>query len=229
MLINNIILNYLLLGDKMNLLEQIQKQTLNYKMLNHPFYQDWMTGKLTLEQLQNYAIQYIPFVDCFPRMVSAIISLCIDSESRKLLLENLLDEEGLGHTAPHPQLWLQFAKGIGANLNILPSVKSYNFQNTYFNLCRSSFEEGLCALYSYESQISEIAKAKIHGLAQNYNITDKATIEFFIVHKKADVYHTQACLNLMKKIETDKIETSVAAATQASKLLWNFLSEVHAQ
>jgi pyrroloquinoline-quinone synthase len=32
--------------------------TAEMNLLNHPFYQEWTVGKLPLQRLQNYAVQY---------------------------------------------------------------------------------------------------------------------------------------------------------------------------
>ncbi len=208
---------------------KIQNHIQSKQMLYHPFYQDWMAGRLSQKQLQNYAVQYLPFVDSFPRFVSATHSLCDSDEGRKMLLENLMDEEGVRDSAPHPKLWRDFAAGIGANLSKKEAfnTKAQELEAVFFSLCRSSYEEGLCALYAYEYQIPEIAKVKIQGLAQNYKIKDTKTISFFSVHQQADIYHSQGCARLINKIEEDKMGLSLSAAKKASESLWDFLTEVH--
>ena len=62
-------------------------------MLNHPFYKSWNEGKLTREIIKDYAEQYYQHVKAFPRYISATHSLCEDLDKRKILLENLQDEE----------------------------------------------------------------------------------------------------------------------------------------
>lgn len=213
----------------MDLLSKIHNEIKNKHMLLHPFYQDWMKGQLSERQLQNYARQYQPFVDAFPQFVSSTHSLCESQSARKVLLENLMDEEGLGHSPPHPELWRHFADGIGADLANEPNIndKAQDLKNTYLHLCRSSYEEGLCALYAYEYQIPEIAKAKIEGLAQHYQISDQRTTQFFSVHQEADVFHSQACAQLINVIDDNKVEACVLAAKKATAALWDFLSEAH--
>ena len=66
-----------------------------YHLLKHPFYQVfWNEGKLTREIIKDYAEQYYQHVKAFPRYISATHSICDDIEKRKILLENLQDEEG---------------------------------------------------------------------------------------------------------------------------------------
>ncbi len=64
-------------------------------MLTHPFYQAWEEGKLTREALGLYAAQYFHHVEAFPRAVSAVHANCPDAKGRRLLAENLAEEEGV--------------------------------------------------------------------------------------------------------------------------------------
>ena len=64
-------------------------------MLKHPFYQAWTEGRLPLDTLRAYARQYFHHVEAFPRAVSAVHSTCPDRDGRRMLAENLAEEEGL--------------------------------------------------------------------------------------------------------------------------------------
>ncbi len=200
-------------------------------LLKHPFYQDWMMGKLSEDQLRNYACQYYKHVDAFPRYVSAIHSKCLNPMGRKMLLENLNDEEGLNAT-PHPELWLQFADGMGASRveategSAGPAIS--NVVSTFEKLTQSSYHQGLGALYAYESQVPEIADSKIEGLVKNYGVQDSKTLAFFEVHKSADVYHRNAIAELIEALPENEFQQAKAAAVEAGQSLWDFLTEVHA-
>lgn len=226
-LINVIILVSNTWRPALNLVTRIRNEIRHLNMLQHPFYQDWMKGKLSREQLQHYAVQYAPFVDAFPRFVSSVHSRCLSSEGRKLLLENLMDEEGLGYSKPHPILWRQFAFGLDAKIDDVEVSIGKKLEERFFELCGSSYEEGLCALYAYEHQIPEIARAKINGLEKSYAISDSATLEFFKVHETADIYHSRACESLIDLIDSEKTTCAINAAKESASSLWNFLTEVH--
>ena len=201
-----------------------------YHLLKHPFYQDWMAGKLSREILQDYASQYYSHVEAFPRYVSAIHSLCDDATDRRQMLENLADEEGLTHGVSHPELWTRFAEGMGVKREELQSSNGraaiQKVTDTFFRLTRSSFHEGLGALYAYESQIPEIACSKIEGLRANYGVNDERTLSFFEVHREADVHHREAVSGILDKLPQDKKEAATRAAEEASKALWDFLTDV---
>ena len=77
-------------------------------MLDHPFYQAWTEGRLPLDTLRAYARQYFHHVEAFPRAVSAVHSACPDQDGRRMLADNLAEEEGIeaGKQA-HAALWLR--------------------------------------------------------------------------------------------------------------------------
>lgn len=210
----------------MTLIQKIKAVIESKHMLGHPFYRDWMEGKLSITQLQNYAAQYMPFVEAFPRYVSATHSLCEDAEARKMLLENLMDEEGKTHSEPHPKLWKDFQSGLGKTTDQTLEY-STKLRDTFLDLSRSSFEESICALYAYESQIPEIARAKIEGLKKNYGIDDEKTLKFFQVHEKADVYHSKACEKIIESISPEHEEKALRAVEKSTSALWDFLSAAH--
>lgn len=200
-------------------------------LLNHPFYQAWNMGSLTRETLQDYAGQYYHHVSAFPRYISAAHSLCEDIEKRKLLLENLVDEENRG--TDHPELWMQFAEGVGADrVEVKKSElakQTRQLIDTFFQFCRSSYPEGLASLYAYEHQIPEIATVKIDGLKKFYGVNDDRGLKFFTVHQEADVYHREACEKLLDQLTPAEQEKALYAAEQTAKALWNFLSGVESR
>src|SRR5262245_5454279 len=81
-------------------------------LLKHMYYQAWSNGELSRDSLQRYAAQYYNQVQSFPRFISRVHTGCPEIEARKVLLENLVDEEI--HGTDHPALWMQFAEGMGA-------------------------------------------------------------------------------------------------------------------
>lgn len=47
-------------------------------------------------------------------------------------------------------------------------------------------------MHAFESQVPDIAAVKIDGLAKFYGMKNPEDYEFFSVHQKADIYHSQA-------------------------------------
>ena len=206
--------------------KQLNEKLDEYHLLNHPFYKSWNEGKLTREIIKDYAEQYYQHVKAFPRYISATHSLCEDLDKRKILLENLQDEEKDG--ADHPKLWKNFALAIGAEKNEIDSVKKEKFTtemiDNFFKHSRTSYAEGLASLYTYERQIPEIAETKIRGLKNHYGVSSKEGLEFFEVHKAADVYHREACEKLLDGLSKEEQIKAEKSALSTAKYLWNFLT-----
>ena len=188
-------------------------------LLKHPFYVLWTEGRLSRENLREYAVSYYPHVAAFPRYVSGVHSNCEDAVLRQQLLENLVEEER--GEANHPELWRRFAGALGAGSESLtpaprtPEVAAL-IESFLETTRRGSVAEGLAALYAYESQIPEIARTKREGLAAFYGITDPEAVRFFTVHEEADVWHRQVereALGRAAVSEGDR-ENALAAAAR---------------
>jgi len=163
-------------------------------LLKHPFYQLWSQGKLTRENLREYAISYYPHVAAFPTYVSGVHSGCEDAALRQELLENLIEEER--GTENHPALWRRFAVALGADASALAAApRTPEVADAIAEFRRATHDgsvaEGLAALYAYESQIPEVSKTKREGLGAFYGIVDGDATRFFSVHEEADVWHRQ--------------------------------------
>ena len=206
--------------------KQLNKKLDKYHLLNHPFYKSWNDGKLTREIIKDYAEQYYQHVKAFPRYISATHSICEDIEKRKILLENLQDEEN--PNGDHPKLWKNFAISVGADKNKIEKVKQESFTKrmivNFFKQGRKSYAEGLASLYTYERQIPEIADTKIRGLKKYYGVSSKKGLEFFEAHKAADVLHRKACEKLLDGLSKKEQKKAEKAALSTAKYLWNFLS-----
>ena len=206
--------------------KKLNKKLDQYHLLNHPFYKSWNEGKLTREIIKDYAEQYYQHVKAFPRYISATHSICEDIEKRKILLENLQDEEN--PNADHPKLWKNFALAMGADPDKIENVKREWFTNdmieNFFYQARKSYAEGLASLYTYERQIPEIAETKIRGLKKFYGVTSKEGLEFFEAHKAADVIHRKECEKLLDALTKEEKDKAEKASVLTARYLWNFLS-----
>jgi pyrroloquinoline-quinone synthase len=173
--------------------KQLNEKLDKYHLLKHPFYKSWNEGKLTREIIKDYAEQYYQHVKAFPRYISATHSLCEDIEKRKILLENLQDEEN--QDKDHPKLWRNFAAAMGAKKEEIDSVKKEKFTkeliDNFFKNGRASYAEGL---------------------------------EFFEVHKNADIYHRAACEKLLDSLSEEEQIKAEKSALSTAKYLWNFLT-----
>ena len=199
-------------------------------LLKHPFYQAWSAGQLPLENLQHYSRQYFTHVRAFPTYLSEMHSRCADLKSRQIIAANLADEEAV--TPTHPELWLDFAKGMGVSREAVLATEAGPRMNALVDAYRAvaKMDTGLAAaaLYCYEKQIPAVAQAKIAGLKQNYGVNDESTLRYFSVHEAADVEHAAQWEYLLNQPGIDA-EKASAVADQVLDALWGALDEVYAE
>jgi pyrroloquinoline-quinone synthase len=210
----------------MKLSDQLKTIIAEHSLLKHPFYQAWTEGRLSKDVLRRYAGQYFAQVSAFPRFVSAVHSHCPEIDARKVLLENLVEEELKG--TDHPELWMQFADGLGARRSDVlaeqPLPETSSMVEKYFELCGGEWTTGLCALFAYESQVPEVSQSKIEGLEKFYGVRDERTLAFFRAHMKYDVLHSQAVADLID--QHAEPEAAERATREAAKALWGFLDGI---
>lgn len=207
----------------MNIISRLDEIIAEFSLLKHMFYVAWSKGELSQEILQRYAAQYYNQVQSFPRFVSRVHTHCPEIEARKVLLENLVDEEI--HGTDHPALWMQFANGLGVTkeqvLSDMPLPETKTMVDTYYDLAQRDWRDGLCALYAYECQVPDVSASKIEGLKAFYGISDDETLEFFTAHQAYDVGHASQVASLIEKyVDPERAER---ATREAAMALWGFL------
>ena len=205
-----------------------------YDLLQHPFYTAWSRGELTRDDLRQYAGEYWHHVSAFPTYLSALHSQLPDGELRRTVLANLADEEGMRDGTPHSEMWMDFARGMGAqesdvrSRDLTPETRAMisHFRETMYG----SPAEALAALYAYESRVPAIAKTKAEGLEKHY-AADEATRRYFTVHTVADVFHSQVWRDLLAaEVAADPAQAEVAleSAENAARALWTTLDGIEA-
>jgi pyrroloquinoline-quinone synthase len=215
----------------MSALREIDAAIRDRHLLKHPFYTAWSRGELPLETLREYAGQYYHFESNFPRYVAGAYARLLQARDRKVLLENMMDEEGRSPT--HPEMWVDFARGIGARWPAgappSPTAPTRSLMSTYERLTLGPLGHpaaALGALYAYERQFPAVAAEKSRGLRAHYGIRSAAAHEFFRVHTSADVAHSAAERSILAR----EMRAGGAAATDAVKAVdqtlgawWRFL------
>ena len=220
----------------MELDERIHK----YDLLCHPFYQAWSAGKLTHDDLKEYAQDYYPPVQAFPTYLAEFGVRLADGELRRAVLANMCDEKGgedvFGEPArSHAELWMDFAQGMGAprsrrGRDARPEMK--RLMKSFHHVASDGEpEEALAAFYAYESQVPRVAEAKEAGLRDLYG-ADETTYGYFTLHKTADIYHSKVWKQqLGKLVEGNSLacERALDAAELAAKALWQTLDGIEAE
>jgi len=203
-----------------------------YDLLQHPYYQAWSKGELTREDLREYAAEYWHHVSAFPAYLSALHSRLPDGKLRRILLGNLAEEEGMYDGHPHSDLWMDFARGMGADEDSVRAREIGPQTRALLEQFRATMEgspaAALTALYAYESRVPAIAKTKAEGLQNHYGAND-STRRYFTVHKLADVHHARVWRNALADelaAHPEDSDAALAAGEDAARALWETLDGI---
>ena len=208
-----------------DVIPQIDAVISGRRLLKHPFYQRWLAGDLTMDDLQSYAGQYYKFEAAFPGYLTKVLAKLATAADRKVLLQNLVDEEG--GTETHLEMFTRFGNALGLSrdqLETAPAKDSTRALLDTFAIATAdgSPAEGLVTLYAYESQAAEVAASKTQSLMSRYGLTMGDGTDFWSVHAQADELHSAWERELLERLIQDP-EPVVAAAERASSSLWGFL------
>jgi pyrroloquinoline-quinone synthase len=221
-------------------LQQLDIRVSKYDLLTHPFYEAWSAGRLTRNDLRQYAQDYFPHVEAFPAYLAAFALRLEDGELRRAVLANMCDEKGVEgksgrESVPHSDLWLDFAEGMGSSRELswhqpVPEVRELirHFQQV---ASEATAEEVLAAFYAYESQVPRIAQEKNRGLRETYAADDK-TCGYFTLHAEADVHHARVWRTQLQKrvaANPENGERALDAAENAARMLWRALDGIEAR
>lgn len=185
-----------------------------------------------MELLRQYAAQYYHFELAYPTFLSGVHHRCHDRSIRQLILDNLWDEEHGPDN--HVELWLRFCDALGLRRDSVEESGTMPATDllveTYQRLTTTGAPSaGLAALYAFESQVPEVAKAKIQGLQAYYGINDLGSVSFFTVHRTLDQAHAAAEMEMVLSLaRTEEEQEEVLDAVDKSTLaLWQFLDGVY--
>lgn len=215
-------------------LQELDARIAKYDLLCHPFYKAWSAGKLTREDLRDYAREYYHHVDAFPAYLDEFAARLPHGHMQRAVVANRNEEAGADGSRPHAELWLDFAEGMGADRKVtggsqIPEVR--DLIASFHHVAREGTpEEALAAFYAYESQVPRVATEKARGLREMYG-ADEKTCAYFTLHTTADIYHSRVWLNQLERTVEDNSaaeQRALAAAENAAKALWNALDGIEA-
>lgn len=201
-----------------SLIKRIDEMIEERSLLKHPFYEMWSDGKLTLDSLTGYSIEYFQLVKAVPSFMSPIIEQAPDSLKNELTFNQ---EEEIQHIKP----WMRFATSLGVDEKELDNYQGLpkTIQAvTQLSSLMNTFEGGSCAMYTFEKEIPKISQVKLEGLAEFYGISSDQATEYFRLHTEADIRHAASwrkALDDYSSKEEDLIEIAEKSISAQNLLL----------
>jgi pyrroloquinoline-quinone synthase len=191
------------------------------RLLDHPFYQRWSRGEVSVEELRAYAAQYRHFEALLPAHLREVADSAADGAVREQALRNLADEAGTPPT--HLELFDRFAAALDAP-QADPSPAMTHLLDTYRDATASGAPAGFAAVLAYEMQAPGVSATKAQGLRDHGILTDDGALAFWDLHATLDTDHARWAVEALAEsgADTTELETSVRSAATA---WWGFLDE----
>lgn len=192
-----------------------------HDVLQHPFYERWSAGELTLAELGVYAGQYRHAVVALAE-ASAAAAAAADDELRPELDEHAAEEAG------HVTLWDEFANAVGGTPSARPAPETEACAHTWAGDADGrDLLHGLVALYAIESGQPAIAQTKHEGLRAHYGIEEGPATAYFALHAELDREHAAAGRALIEPRLRDADEDALlATAESVLRANWELLDGV---
>ncbi len=213
-----------------SVLQELDALIARRSILEHAFYRAWSAGRLTRDHLAAYARVYYPHVAAFPGYLEKTAAGAGDPAVADELAANLREERS--EPAPHAELWLRFAAGVGAEPAAVaaaaPEPETRAAVATFERLCSRSAAAGLAALYAYESQQPEVSRQKEDGLRGHYEVNEVDALAYFTVHAEADLRHREGERRALGRCLASGASRNdvLEAAEQALDAYWGLLDGV---
>jgi len=197
----------------------------------HPVRRLLLSGRLSKEQLQAWAKNQFHEFRNIHRFFGVRYQKCPVPELRRLLLENMVEEEGEdmfgGKYPSHRDLWLQFAEGLGIarddilNYEPLPGIRAA--LEMYVSLVEQShWAVAIGTGLVFEGGGPKRMKEEREALEKCYPWIPSGCLDFFRAHEYHDQGHGDMVINVIKQHCMEiKLQVEMRAAVeQRADIMW---------
>ncbi len=187
----------------------------NHPFRTHPFFRDWVAGKLPRTTLQRWAPQFYAWLTCIPRAYALRFARLPweprFAKYRPMLLEHLTEEAGFpeGVHTPHPELFLRFCEGLGLSresvetAELLPTTHLAIDDFMYVNHEEPFY---VSAAGSSEPPNVDLCEKLLPVLRKVYKIPEKH-LEYYRLHGEADKEHSILVNSLVRDFAQEGVAT----------------------
>jgi pyrroloquinoline-quinone synthase len=189
-----------------------------FDLLKHPFYQRWVAGALTREELAYYAGQYAHVVRAIPRWLEGAAAR--DRVHAGALRSHAAEE------SDHIVLWDRFAAAIGIDEATLRATPANAATAALITRGDELVAEGhgAAVVWSIEAQSPAVSAEKLRGLKAHYGIDETSGGEYFALHQELDRDHEAQLRSVLHSHDAATQAGAPAAAGAALAGMWELLS-----
>ena len=207
------------INSTLPVIDTFRQVTQNHPLWEHKFLNRCRTQSLSLDEVKILAIQMYKFCREFCQILTTISNHCADADAQMVIMENLLDETGLGNpNMAHPELYRRFTRALGIDDQTLDATpanpETQNLINTYLKLAE---EYGYLAAigavcFASEGIVNTLYTQLRLGITNAGSFSDDDLL-FFHLHIDIDDEHAQNMAVLLDgKITDSKQATDINRA-----------------
>jgi len=189
-------------------------------LLDHSFYRRWLVGELTIDELRDYAGQYMHVVAALPSWLRRAASA---TPEQALMLERHAHEEDA-----HIELWARFGKSLDLTRDQLAATPAN--PATVELLERgdrlSASPSGAAVAWAVEVQTPEVSVEKLRGLKAHYRIEQRNGAAYFELHSTRDLVHAAELETVIAGYGEGGRAQAQRTADTITGGLWNLLTSV---
>jgi pyrroloquinoline quinone (PQQ) biosynthesis protein C len=202
-------------------------------METHPFVRGVVDGSVSPQIVRNYATRVASLAAAFPRRIAAVLSICPHPEVRRVLLGNLLEEEGVVGIGPehgitidearrHVTMAQRFARAAGGG-EALPRPAT---GTRWFDDAIAAGEWlGAFAYFAigFEANVPATFRLLTQGLVEHYGYSPDELV-FLTEHFTADERHGIESASLIARVATsaEERESALEGARHGGMAWWLF-------
>jgi pyrroloquinoline-quinone synthase len=222
----------------MDVIARIDQARRECDVLEHPFYQRWSAGELSVEELAFYAGEYRHAVVALAQASDSVAAKA--DPGRRAGLERHAAEE---HS--HVAMWDAFAAATLTTEGTAEAIAESAVERSPLSetdTCTQAWTAGgdvlehLAVLYAIEASQPAIAQTKLEGLVERYGYKPEGpAVEYFELHAELDVEHARQARELIAELMSEdeaqaqaQADRMVQRATAALQGNWGLLDGVDA-
>jgi pyrroloquinoline-quinone synthase len=167
---------------------------LQQRLIDHPLNRAIFDGRLPIAVLREYAKQAYLWKQYAQNLLPVLIPKA-PQDVRRLLIKNLVSEEGLGGEPPHLQLLIEFGEEIGAKADDFHNAEAILEVDGLCNFYARIFHDGTiveaAAAFNlaFEGLLAREYPKIADALAAHYHVGPRG-LRFWNIHIEADAEHS---------------------------------------